>query len=99
MCNRECNRYNGWKNYETWVYNLHLTNECDPLRFYFEQLSSMNTYEFAQYLENELQDNIDLINNNSPLIADLLSSAVTEINFIEVAMSIMNDYEQENEQE
>jgi hypothetical protein len=46
--------YNGWKNYETWVYNLHMTNEGDVMRDYFEQLSSMNAYELSQYLKDEL---------------------------------------------
>ena len=83
--------YNGWKNYETWVYNLHLTNEQDPLRYYFEQLSSMDVYTLGQYLKKELEDVIadkDL----SYLLSDLLMAAASEIDFREIAKHLLDDY-------
>ena len=88
--------YNGWKNYETWVYNLHLTNEQDPLRYYFEQLSSMDVYTLGQYLKKELEDVIadkDL----SYLLSDLLMAAASEIDFREIAQHLLDDYNNQND--
>lgn len=88
--------YNGWKNYETWVYNLHLTNEGDVMRDYFEQLSSMNAYELGQYLKEELDEQISERDLPS-LLCDLLMSASSEIDFREIAEHLLNDYNNEND--
>jgi len=88
--------YNGWKNYETWVYNLHLTNEGDVMRDYFEQLSSMNAYELGQYLKSELDEQISERDLPS-LLCDLLMSASQEIDFREIAEHLLNDYNNEND--
>ena len=90
------NTYNGWKNYETWVYNLHLTNEGDVMRDYFEQLSSMNAYELGQYLKSELDEQISERDLPS-LLCDLLMSASSEIDFREIAEHLLNDYNNEND--
>jgi len=88
--------YNGWKNYETWVYNLHLTNEQDPLRYYFEQLSSMDAYAIGQYLKQELEHRI--ADEGLPyLLADLLMAAASEIDFREIAEHLLNDFNNEND--
>jgi len=88
--------YNGWKNYETWVYNLHMTNEGDVMRDYFEQLSSMDAYELGQYLKEELDEQISERNLPS-LLCDLLMSASSEIDFREIAEHLLNDYNNEND--
>ena len=90
------NTYNGWKNYETWVYNLHLTNEGDVMRDYFEQLSSMNAYDLGQYLKDELDEQISERDLPS-LLCDLLMSASSEIDFREIAEHLLNDYNNEND--
>jgi hypothetical protein len=90
------NTYNGWKNYETWVYNLHLTNEGDVMRDYFEQLSSMNAYDLGQYLKEELDEQISERDLPS-LLCDLLMSASSEIDFREIAEHLLNDYNNEND--
>jgi hypothetical protein len=88
--------YNGWKNYETWVYNLHLTNGGDVMRDYFEQLSSMNAYDLGQYLKHELDEQISERDLPS-LLCDLLMSASCEIDFREIAEHLLNDYNNEND--
>jgi hypothetical protein len=88
--------YNGWKNYETWIYNLHLTNEGDVMRDYFEQLSSMNAYDLGQYLKEELDEQISERDLPS-LLCDLLMSASSEIDFREIAEHLLNDYNNEND--
>lgn len=90
------NNYNGWKNYETWIYNLHLTNAGDVMRDYFEQLSSMNAYELGQYLKSELDEQISERDLPS-LLCDLLMSASSEIDFREIAEHLLNDYNNEND--
>lgn len=91
MCKKECCEYNGYTNYQTWVYNLHISNDIDPLKFYEEQLETMVAYEFAKYLKNELIEAIDETKYN-PLLTDLLDSAVDEINFGEIAEDLLETY-------
>jgi hypothetical protein len=88
--------FNGYTNYETWMYNLHLTNEGDVMRDYFEQLSSMDAYELGQYLRNEMEERMDEI-DLPPIFFDLLNASISEINFQEIAESMLNDYNNEND--
>ena len=88
--------YNGFANYETWMYNLHLTNNGDVMRDYFEQLSTMDAYEFSQYLRNEIEERIDEM-NLAPIFFDLLHASIGEINFYEIAEMHINEYNNEND--
>jgi len=90
------NTYNGYTNYETWMYNLHMTNEGDVMRDYFEQLSTMDTHEFAEYLRNEMEESMDEM-NLAPIFFDLLNTSISEINFYEIAEMHINEYNNEND--
>lgn len=85
--------YNGWKNYETWVYNLHLSDAVDC---YEDLFKTMNAYELGQYLKEELDEQISERNLPS-LLCDLLMSASSEIDFREIAEHLLNDYNNEND--
>lgn len=87
--------YNGFTNYETWLYNLHLTNQGDVMRDYFEQLSTMTAYEFSFYLKNEVEERFDEL-NLPPIFFDLLHGAICEINFYEIAKLHIDQYNNEN---
>lgn len=88
--------YNGFTNYETFIYNLHLTNEGDVMRDYFEQLSTMDAYEFSVYLKNEVEERFDELNLPS-IFFDLLNASISEINFYEIAKLHIDEYNNEND--
>lgn len=86
--------YNGYTNYETWLYNLHLTNEGDVFTHYEHQLMTMDAYEFSLYLKSEMEKEIS--ERDLPaVLCDLLMSACSEINFYEIAETHLNDYKNE----
>jgi len=75
---------------------LHLSNTTEPLRDYLFQLASMDAYEFSKFLKNECeeeQDKLDL----PPVFLDLLNAAISEIDFLEIAQTIIEDYNEQHE--
>lgn len=90
--------YNGWENYETWATKLWLDNEEWAYNDVTEQANehvelSLGDYEFS----NWLQDYVDthMINGETEsvagLAADLLNSAVSEIDWFEIAKSFLDE--------
>lgn len=75
-------RYNGWKNYETWVTALWLSNDY-YLSDTLEDMSNLlDVYELSEFIEN-------LICENSPdakgVYGDLLTHAINNVDFYEIA--------------
>ena len=85
------NTYNGYTNYETWLYNLHLTNEADVFTHYEHQLRTMDAYQFSLFLKLEMEEQISE-RDLPPVMCDLLMSACSEINFYEIAKTHLSDY-------
>ena len=75
-----------------------MSNEGDPLRTYLMQLATMDEYEFSLYLKQECEDEQDSI-DMPPVFKDLLNSAISEIDFREIAQSIISDYNDSIEEE
>lgn len=85
------NTYGGYTNYETWLYNLYLTNEADVFTHYEHQLMTMDAYEFSLFLKSEMEEQIS--ERDLPaVLCDLLMSACSEINFYEIAATHLNAY-------
>lgn len=98
--------YNGWSNYETWVYALYLYNEqwsYDETRMLakteFERAVAdkyMSKREAAiAYLAEVLQNNAETASYEliqiKGVFRDLLDAAVSEINFYEIAKSLIDE--------
>ena len=92
--------YNGYSNYETWLFNLWLTNETDILATYgFEIERSINegsSKYFADYLLSTVEENFDILEIDG-FFRDLLSSAIQEVDFREIAQLHIEDYKREFE--
>lgn len=77
--------YNGWKKYETWNVNLWLENEPGTYD-YLHDLANNSRMTLDQKVD-ELKD---FIENNNPLCnvssmySDLLSSALSEVDYHEI---------------
>lgn len=99
-------KYNGWTNYETWCYNLHITNceisyndlysrieneiensLCESISLDEVDLDEIS-YKLSKDLKNNFSDTFP--ENLSALHTDLLTSAIDEINWFEIATNLVN---------
>lgn len=87
--------YNGYSNYETYLYYLWLSNESDPMDIYplsiERAIINNNPKILANRLSEDLDEEIESLNLKG-FISDLLSGSVEEINFLEIAENIIKDY-------
>ena len=93
-------KYNGWTNYETWNFNLWITNEEEDYSQVLElAFDSADEYELSNKLETlaiEWADKIflDLENRgicHSGFISDMVYSSIKSVNFYEVAEHLWTD--------
>ena len=95
------NKYNGWSNYETWVVNLWLDNDeysqtmlrqfaKDSIRC--AELHGRDrdnaVYECSKMIQNEVEENTPEVEG---MFSDLLSAALSEVNWFEIAEHIVDD--------
>ena len=99
--------YNGWSNYETWVVNLWLGNDegsyntCRTLaqRCYEEAVADqvLSRKERACYqLANELKEMVEDGNplaSEASVYADLINASLSEVNWKEIANSLLDETE------
>lgn len=91
--------YNGWFNYETWVCALWLQNDQGSCSYWEEMTNECDSvYDLSKMIEEEVKDN-DPTNDQASLYSDLMSAAISEINFNEIAHHFWNDYRQEEDTE
>lgn len=106
-------RYNGWTNYETWVVKLWIDNEEGSQQFWTEQAEQailtaarvpVEATEFttaeraALTLSAILKDYHDgALPELTGFAADLLGAAMSEVNWHEIARSLVEDAMQESE--
>ena len=85
------NEYNGWYNYETWLCALWLQNDSGSC-LYWEDVT--NECDDVADLARAIEDEINGINpvSDTSLYADLMSAAISEINFSEIAHHFWDDY-------
>ncbi len=81
--------YNGWTNKVTWLVKLWIDND-QPAYFYWQEqvISNTNCYQLADQLERFYQD---IAPEQAGLFADLLSNALAEVNWYEIANSLISD--------
>lgn len=105
--------YNGWFNYETWLYNLWQDNDegrQGEMRRLAEEIMGdcgndrdEASYKLAVLLKGEMEEDTAAMLKESgqtcSLVADLLGAAISEINFEEVAAHWVSEVEVEVEEE
>ncbi len=97
------NEYNGWTNYETWNFNLWITNtEADygyALKMAFD---CQNEYDLSKRLEEwaiEMADNaLNSHEYEHGFISDMVNSSIKQVNFYEVAKHLWDEIHDEEEE-
>lgn len=86
------NRYNGWKNYETWLVNLWLTEGQDDeniKEMYFNEhneWSDKQLYDFAETIEQYVEDSWEMLQPDSAcLFGDLIYASLGRVDWYEIA--------------
>lgn len=100
--------YNGWTNYETWVTNLWIGNEQGSSNYWHDQAvaelkhaKSDKTFtkdEIAKLaLADELKEHHELaLPEVQGFAADLLGAAMSEVNWEEIAGSLIDNVKAES---
>ena len=84
--------YNGWYNYETWVCALWLQNDQGSCSYWEEMTNECeDVYSLSQMIKDEIEEG-DPTNDEASLYSDLMSAAISEINFNEIAHHFWDDY-------
>ena len=99
------NEHNGWTNYETWIVKLWIDNEEGSYNYWREEAEHFsqndNVYGLSKALESEHSEALPELQG---FASDLLNAAMSEVNWYEIAQSMIDDYkanhpEQVSEQE
>jgi len=98
-------KYNGWTNYETWCVNLWMDNEEGTHDYWREQAKELRSriggstlqprrlqWELADMLKTEHEEALPDLQG---FAADLLNAAMSEVNWDEIATSLLADIEED----
>jgi hypothetical protein len=86
--------YNGWSNYETWLVDLWLDNEqstYNDIRNLVEENKAEEPYIVGDLIKEYVNDMLDSQLEGSGLAVDLLNSALSEVDFREIAQNHLDE--------
>ena len=101
----ENHKHEGWTNYETWAVKLHMDNEEPSYLHWKERTEEVADEEkdrddaiteLAHELENEHQETLPELQG---FAGDLLQGAFSEVNWHEIAESLIGEYAYQNDDE
>ncbi len=86
--------YNGWTNYETWSVNLWLDNDGasfeEEAKQCWDEDSDSATYDLSKIIQERVEE-MNPLNDQNNMFSDLLSAALSEVNWFEIAEHIIVD--------
>ena len=96
-------QYNGWSNFETWNFNLCITNNEGDYRHALQLTEdSINKYELSKDLEEWAEDMADDVLRSYEyahgFIKDMVNTSIKEVNFYEVAEHLWDEVHNEEEE-
>lgn len=91
--------YNGWTNYETWNVKLWLDNDCDSYELARDLVrqAGNDAYRVSKALQEMVEEQQPDL--GASMFADLLSAALHEVNWYEIAEHYLADVEPEEDEE
>ena len=83
--------YNGWTNYETWLVNLWLDEEDSKAELWdkVDMTQADAVRELATVIEDSVIDRVDNLGIENGMVRDLIGSALSEVNWDEIARSMV----------
>lgn len=88
--------YNGWTNYETWLVKLWMDNDQGSYN-YFQEMAREN--DNARDLADAIKEAHEaMLPDLEGFPADLMNAAMSEVNWREIAESILGDLEPQEEE-
>lgn len=100
----ETKTYNGWTNYETWNCNLWLDND-GSMEYLIERATELvqddpdsACYQLAKEIESMIDD-ANPIGDQCSMFSDMLSAALREVDYDEIAEHIISDLDLPEEEE
>jgi hypothetical protein len=98
--------YNGWTNYETWAVKLWMDNEEPSYRYWREVTRDVLDEEPEKYrshaliladrLKDEHAEALPEVQGFAGFAADLLNAAFGDVDWYEIAESLINDAKEED---
>jgi len=94
-------RYQGWTNYETWAVKLWIDNEESSQEYWNGRAIEIQSKHQTLDLADELKEAFDESNplEEADVYTDLLNSARSEVDWYEIAESIIKDAQEASEDE
>ena len=89
--------YEGWRTYETWLVKLWLDNE--PYTYFeMQELARFHeddAYTLSEAIRDAVQDQMAENLPHAGLVSDLAFSALSEVDWMEIAESYLEEVEQD----
>jgi hypothetical protein len=98
--------YNGWTNYETWLVNLWLDNDSGSYAYVREMAEEARTnpernefaeggflspaYTLGRQVKDYVEELLDPQTSESGLASDLITAALSEVNWTEIATAALD---------
>ena len=94
----EARTYNGWTNYETWAVKLWMDNDEGEYREY-QRLARRagSIYELMTTIKDAHEEAAPDLGGS--VFGDLLSAAMSEVNWYEIAESLYNDAREDEDED
>lgn len=84
--------HQGWTNYETWRVNLEIFDGTDWNEYYGEDSDKYAFYDFVEQLKEMADDHVTNFGQQDGLAVDYARSFLQEVNYNEIAESILESY-------
>lgn len=87
--------YNGWSSYETWAVKLWIDNDQGLAEFFnHEARCAKSAYDLSNVVKEFFKEQ-NPVADKASVYADLMNAALSEVNWIEIAESLIEDNKEE----
>lgn len=80
--------YNGWKNVETWVVSLWLSNDEPMYNEVRESVNGMSVYDAMDTIEEMVRDWTPITNG---MFADIINHSLNQVDWLAIAEGFKDD--------